>query len=217
MREPAVGKPEPVMESLGVDDKRVAFPLTHGMAEVQWIFRVPFRESCLFAAVEMDETPVLVTPAQQDTDSQVFRFLDELHSVRTLKNARAGLGLAIEKHGIVFQKIPLPEFIEVPGPLLKRSDAVDNAEVAQYAMAVSLDGDALFDQRCGAWKVPVSSRLTRWRAQPRLPVWPSRRWRRGLGRQRNWFDVENSLSGADEHHRVAPNLLAPISGSHPVH
>src|SRR5262245_10442195 len=112
----AIGEPEGLIETLGVDDKRVHVPFAGRTAVIQRIVRVAARVAALRTPIQIDEPPVVIAAANQHKNALPFLLFQKLDSVRKLELTRPPWRLAEQKRGIVFQEILLAEFEEVPRP-----------------------------------------------------------------------------------------------------
>lgn len=206
------------METLGVDNERISFPLTHPVPVVQGVLSSSPGKARLFPPIQEIDPPTLIASAPEYPNALFRLFLQKLNSERTLKDPRADLRLAIEEHGIVLQEIALPVLVEIPGPGLKRRDLIDVVQVLKQTMLVRPNtNDAILDEcRCGR-EFPIAAHLAGRGTQPRVPVRPPRRWRRGY-RVCGWHggcDCEHSPAGTINDEGVAPDLPASVSRHRP--
>src|SRR5688572_6318363 len=174
MGQPAIGKPELLVERFGIDNEGVAIPRASGIAVIQRVVVIARQLALLRPSVCVDEMPDMVSATLEQENASEVLLLEELNSVRLLKLPHRARGHAIQKHRVVSQQIPLPEFEQVSRPLLKRRDLVHVGNVAQKALSIRFDRDSRFRQERGAGPSPVAL-FARRRPKAGLPVWPARR------------------------------------------
>src|SRR5262249_7360133 len=119
-RKASARQPEFFIESNGIDDQRIFFPMAYRIAVIA---RDLFGSRSLRASVGVDHPPVAVPAAEQHQNAADFFLLDELKSVRHLKLPRsAGRNAARER--IVFQERSLAMFEDRFSPGLHRRGLV---------------------------------------------------------------------------------------------
>src|SRR5579862_8801420 len=115
MWKPAVAKPESLVKASAADDQRVPLPLTHRIAVIH---RNPVVFGRQWAAIHIDQAPISIRPSRHYEDPLAVRLLHDLKSIRNLKLPRRSRWKTA-RHGIVFQKVPLPILVQVFGPGLE--------------------------------------------------------------------------------------------------
>src|SRR5438876_2587130 len=156
----AVGEPKFFVESLGVDNKRVALPLRHGPTIIKRVVRISAKLSLLSPSVRVDDSVVVIAATDEDKYSFPIGVLNELNSIASLELARPAGRFAKQEHWIVFQEIALAQLVQVPRPALERSNLIDISNVSQEAVGIHLDIHTGLQQSRGAWTSPIS-RLSR--------------------------------------------------------
>src|SRR5215470_19580867 len=98
VRKPAVREPEPLVETLRVNDERVGLPAADGAAEIQRVVGVALHLPLLLAPVGVDEAPVPVAAAHHDEDPLAIALLQELHAEAVLELAWTAGRQAMQEH-----------------------------------------------------------------------------------------------------------------------
>src|SRR5688500_11216255 len=171
MRQPAADEPELLVEAYGVDDERVAFPVTDRIAEIagdQIVFG-----RMLAPRFHRDPAPVPVFPID-DEDALQLGLIDELHAVRHGEKPHPSRRLAARMR-IVEPAPRAAVVVQRPRPLLER-DLVEGQVAGQSARpdwTAAGDVPESLDARHLA-QIDASVRPTRGRlrGRRRLPAGP---------------------------------------------
>src|SRR5262245_34762261 len=107
MRQTAVAEPKLLIEAFGINNKRVAFPLTDRAAVIQRVVGIAAKLTLLGPSVRVDNSVVSIAAADKDENTLPVPVLIELDAVRQLVLTRAAWRHAEQEHGIVFQEIAL--------------------------------------------------------------------------------------------------------------
>src|SRR5262245_51709291 len=105
MRKASVAEPKLFVQSFGVDNQRVAFPMTSRVPVVQRIRVIAAKISLLRPAVGIDEMPIVIAASSHHKNPSKSLLLQKLISIRHLKLTNGSRRLAREKHRVVFQKV----------------------------------------------------------------------------------------------------------------
>src|SRR5262245_60132618 len=102
MRKASVAEPELFVQSFGVDNEGVAFPLTSRVSVIQGIRVIAAKISLLRSSVGIDEMPIVIAASGHHKNSSESFLLQKLIPIRHLKLAHGSGRLAREKHRVIF-------------------------------------------------------------------------------------------------------------------
>src|SRR5262245_8217229 len=125
VRKAAVAEPKLLVETLCVDNERLAFPLADGASVVQWIVRIAAQLSLLLPPIGVDDPIIAIPATDKNKHPLAFAVFVELNAVGQLVLSWTAWRHAVQIHRIVLQEIALPQFIEIASPFSKWRNLID--------------------------------------------------------------------------------------------
>src|SRR4026207_2416872 len=116
MRQTAVGEPEVLVESAGIDHQGVTFPFSHSAAVIERVIVIAAHLTLLSAPVHLDDPVVAVAAADQDENPLTLAIFDELHAVGQLELTDSPWRLAVEVRRVVLQESALTRGVQRQRP-----------------------------------------------------------------------------------------------------
>ena len=142
----SVAEPELLVQSSGIDDERISFPMTAGISVVQRIGVIAANVALLRPSVGIYKVPLVVAaPGHYKNPSEGLVF-QKLISIRHLKLAQRSGRLAGDEHWIIFKEIPLPILIKVARPFLEWCDPIQILDVFEQSVRICRGFNAFLHQ-----------------------------------------------------------------------